>query len=321
MKMLSEKVFRQIRACIYRNGRNVEVSWWKYLFEEGSQDEAAAALKAYQNQDGGFGKGLEPDCSNPYSTPAATYMAYTRLLSVGCDKKEHPMIQGIMKYVEETEYFTEHGWCWSIPSNNKYPCQPWYEYPNAPWFPKDWPPENYINGGFIAFVLKYFEKGNKIYQKTLHLIDYRISLMEKYREFCSFTGEWNQESIEANDWADLLDALEEYQIKSQEECRLLKEKFLKIVKESAISEVYVEIERRIQKRGYTDQELEHIIGRLSNGRVWDEERFVYDPVKSMVWDMANGNKQLMNPAILWWDFISAITDLQILLENNRIKAV
>lgn len=145
--------------------------------------------------------------------------------------------------------------------------------------------------------------------------------MEKYREFCSFTGEWNQESIEANDWADLLDALEEYQIKSQEECRLLKEKFLKIVKESAISEVYVEIERRIQKRGYTDQELEHIIGRLSNGRVWDEERFVYDPVKSVVWDMANGNKQLMNPAILWWDFISAITDLQILLKNNRIKAV
>lgn len=124
MKMLSEKVFHQIRQFVYRNARNVELSWWKCLFENGSPQEVVEALKIYQNEDGGFGNGLEPDCSNPASSPATTYMAYTRLLSVGCDKKDHPMIQGIMKYVEKTEYFTEHGWYWSIPSNNRYPCRP-----------------------------------------------------------------------------------------------------------------------------------------------------------------------------------------------------
>lgn len=319
MKMLSEKVFNQIRQCIYRNARNVEISWWKYLFENGSQEEVVSALKAYQNEDGGFGNGLEPDCSNPNSTPATTYMAYTRLSSVGCDKKKHPMIQGIMKYMEETEYFTEHGWYWSIPSNNTYPCQPWYEFPNAPWFPKDWPAENYVNGGLISFVLKYFDKEHEIYKKTLKVIEYRISLMEKYADFCTFTGEWNQESIEANDWVDLFDAIEKYHIKTQEECQCLKIRFMDIVNESAVPKVRSEIERRIQKRNYTNEELDNIIEHLSRGRVWNDEQFIYDPVNGLVYDTSNGNEQSMKPAELWWNFISAIKDLQILTQNDRVR--
>ena len=32
--------------------------------------------------------------------------------------------------------------------------------------------------------------------------------MGAFKDFCCFTGEWNQESIEANDWAELLEAIE-----------------------------------------------------------------------------------------------------------------
>ena len=77
MKKLSQKVFGQIRKCLYRHGRYVEVTWWRYLFEHGSQEEAIAALAMYQNDDGGFGHGLEPDCANPASSPATTYSLYT----------------------------------------------------------------------------------------------------------------------------------------------------------------------------------------------------------------------------------------------------
>lgn len=318
MKLLSKRVFNQIRQCIYHNARHVEVTWWRYLFENGSREEVVSALEIYQNEDGGFGNGLEPDCSNPDSTPATTYMAYTRLLSIGCDKKEHPMIQSIIKYIENTEYFTEHGWYWSIPSNNKYPCQPWYNFPNAPWFPKDWPAENYINGGFISFVLKYFDKEHEIYQKTLRVIEYRISLMERFAEFCTFTGEWNQESIEANDWAELLESIEEYHIKGKEECCILKSKFMNIVNESAIQEVRTEIERRIQKRSYTDAELGNIIDNLSSGRVWNDDGFIYDAVNGHVYDFTDGSTKTMKSAELWWNLIGAVTDLQILAQYNRI---
>ena len=102
MKKLSQKVFGQIRKCLYQHGRYVEVTWWRYLFEQGSQEEAIAALAMYQNDDGGFGHGLEPDCANPASSPATTYMAYTRLRSLGCDGKEQPMMQAIMRYVEQS---------------------------------------------------------------------------------------------------------------------------------------------------------------------------------------------------------------------------
>ena len=117
MKQLPAAVFSQIRACIYRYARQVEAAWWRCLFENGSSGEVVAALRAYQNEDGGFGNGLEPDCANPGTTPAATFLAYSRLRSVGRDGKDEPMIRDIMRYVENTEHFTDRGWLWAVPSS------------------------------------------------------------------------------------------------------------------------------------------------------------------------------------------------------------
>lgn len=312
MKILSKEVYDQIRKWVYRSARYVEITWWEYFFENGTAEAVVDALAYYQNADGGFGNGLEPDCSNPGSSPATTYMAYTRLLSVGCDEKQHPMIQGIMKYIENTEYFTEHGWYWSIPSNREYPCQPWYEFPNAPWFPKDWPPENYVNGSLIAFILKYFDKEHEIYQKALRVIDYRISLMETYREFCSFTGEWNQESIEANDWVTLLEAMEEYGIRSSEECGRLKKRFMKIVDAAAIPEVRLEIRRRLEKRDYTEEELDSMADNLSHGKKWNEG--------GLICDSSVGKKEpIYSISELWWNLINAVEDLRTLRRYGRLE--
>lgn len=237
MKQLSQAVFRQIRQCLYRYARYVEITWWRRLFEQGSREEALAALAVYQNADGGFGHGLEPDCSNPASSPATTYMAYTRLRSMGCDGKEQPMIQAIMRYVEHAPYFTEHGWYWSIPSNNAYPCQPWYRFPNAPWFPEDSPPENYVNGGWLAFIFRYFDPAHPLYRKALRVTEYRLARMASFADFCAFTGEWHQESIEANDWAELLEAVEMHRLKSPEACQALKEQWMRLVRAHAIPAV------------------------------------------------------------------------------------
>jgi hypothetical protein len=312
MKQLSKEVYEQIRTWVYRHARHVELTWWQYYFENGSREAAVEALGFFQNEDGGFGNGLEPDCSNPNSSPATTVMAYERLKSLDCIQKDHPMIQGIIRFIEHSEYFTEHGWYWSIPSNNNYPCQPWYLFPNAPWFPKDWPAENYVCGDLFRFVLKYFDKEHEIYQKTLRAIEYRLSHMEKFSEFCAFTNEWNQEDIEANDWVSLIEALEESGIKSADECHRLASEFLKIVDEAALPEIRTQIRKRIEKSEITEAELDAIVDRLSAGNGWNTDG---------LWgDTPDEKKDLIcSVGGVCFPIIGAIEELKKLQEHGRLE--
>ena len=65
-------LFNNARNFIYRNARPIEFALWKYHFENGSKESVLEALKAYQNDDGGFGHALEPDSFNPGSSPITT---------------------------------------------------------------------------------------------------------------------------------------------------------------------------------------------------------------------------------------------------------
>lgn len=47
----------------------------RHLWRDGSADDVVTALTAYQNADGGFGKGLEVDIAAPVSNPFATRLA------------------------------------------------------------------------------------------------------------------------------------------------------------------------------------------------------------------------------------------------------
>ena len=53
------------RDFVNRNARPLDFARWKFLFENGSMEQVLSALETYQNEDGGFGNGLEPDCWNP----------------------------------------------------------------------------------------------------------------------------------------------------------------------------------------------------------------------------------------------------------------
>ena len=55
------------REFIYRNARPLDYARWRYLFEDGKREDVLRILAAYQNEDGGFGHGLEADCLNPDS--------------------------------------------------------------------------------------------------------------------------------------------------------------------------------------------------------------------------------------------------------------
>ena len=86
------------------------------------------ALAAYQNPDGGFGHGLEADCLNPHSSPIQTWCATGQLRAVDLWDRDHPVVEGIIGYLESRQDFDGRCWVWAVPSNNDHPHAPWWTW-------------------------------------------------------------------------------------------------------------------------------------------------------------------------------------------------
>lgn len=312
MNVLTNKDYQRIRCWVYRYARHLDITRWQYNFENGTKDDVIEALLFYQNKDGGFGHALEIDCWNPNSSPVCTFIAFRILEEIGCDDKEHPIIRGMINFFEKMEYCTEHGCYWSIPSNNQYPVQPWYQFPNAPWFPKDWPPENYTNSDFINFVLKYFDKNSETYKKVLRIIDYRILIMPKLSIFLTFAKSDIEQEIETNDWIGLINCLQKYNIKNNEECNQLFTQLINIIKSSANKSVYEKCKKIIEKGDIKEsEEIDTMVNNVING-IWSEHGLKCNNPQQKINEIASLGG-------LWWPINGVIDTLKILKKYNRLK--
>ena len=148
---------------IYRNARPLDLARWNYLFENGDKENVLKILSSYQNEDGGFGHGLEPDCWNPNSSPVQTWMATEIIKEVGLKDASHPIIQGILSYLSLNKDFNGHTWLNTISSNN--------DFPHAPWWTYDPSKEQSYNptACLIGFILKYAEQNSELYQTAICL--------------------------------------------------------------------------------------------------------------------------------------------------------
>jgi len=108
--------------------REIELSLWKYYFEDGSKDDVITALSNYQNEDGGFGHALEPDNWNANSTPYTTLHALNILADIEFTDLSHPIYQGIYNYLHSEKELMEYGWRFSVPSNDSFPHAPWWSF-------------------------------------------------------------------------------------------------------------------------------------------------------------------------------------------------
>ena len=73
---LTAENFAKARNFLLSNARLLERRRFHYHFSDGPKDGVFYAILAYQNPDGGFGHGLEPDTSSPESQPLFTQMAF-----------------------------------------------------------------------------------------------------------------------------------------------------------------------------------------------------------------------------------------------------
>ena len=217
----------------------------------------------------------------------------------------------MLKYLEQGDFWNEKGCLWSIPSNNQYPVQPWYLYPNAPWFPKDWPPQNYTNGDFVQFVMKYAKKESKLYKGALQIIEYRLSIMDTLAEFLSFVKSDIEQGIEIHDWIKLIKCLQENKLKSEEECKELFTKLDAIIKKNAMDGVYQSSKKLIEQNDLGVEELDAMVEQIANG-IWSEEGLKCENPEQRL-------KEIGSVGELWWPIYGLIDSIRILREHNRLE--
>lgn len=158
MKLLLEE-YEGIRRWMYRNARPLDLARWRFHFEGGGAAQVLEALTAYQNEDGGFGYALEADSWNPHSTPIQTATAVERLLELEFSDAEHPLVQGILNYLDSGADMDERTWRNVVASNNDYPHAPWWHTEAESTSRSIYNPTAILAG----FILKYAQRDSRLY--------------------------------------------------------------------------------------------------------------------------------------------------------------
>ena len=127
MSLISDEQLERAKRFIFQHGRLLERKLFEHVFEDGTRAGCVRALRAYQNEDGGFGNGLEADLLCPDSTAigAETAMYVLETLGAPCGD----MIERLVRWVVANQ--SEEG---TIPHPPKglfgYPHQPWWRNPD-----------------------------------------------------------------------------------------------------------------------------------------------------------------------------------------------
>ena len=129
---LSPTAFERAAHFLERQARPLEWARFQHLFASGSVAEVVAALVPFQNADGGFGHGLEPDWNAPISSVLATTLAL-QMLRPMAGPETNGMIQAALGYL--LGRFDERTGHWRIipATTPDAPHAPWWsqaEFPN-----------------------------------------------------------------------------------------------------------------------------------------------------------------------------------------------
>lgn len=133
----------QAQDFMWRYARLLERQLFAFHFAGGARAPVLNALRAYQNPDGGFGHGMEPDKRCPASQPVDVEVALRILDQL--DAMQDPMAAQACDFLMSITT-PEGGVPFATPEARRYPHAPW-------WAVDDNPPANINPTGGIAGVL------------------------------------------------------------------------------------------------------------------------------------------------------------------------
>ena len=151
-----EQMQSKTQAWIKRNARPLECARWEYLFENGSKKQVMEKLAAFQNSDGGFGHGLEPDFTMPHSSAIATWTACQILMEIEAERDDK-IVTSTMDYLIHS--FDEKLALWRTIT------QEFNEYPHAPhWHYSEGVQDQWMYNPSVelaAYLVHWSEEGSK----------------------------------------------------------------------------------------------------------------------------------------------------------------
>lgn len=127
MTLLSDEAIKRSKTFIYEKGRLLDRKLYEYIFSGGELKAVLKALLAYQNPDGGFGNGIEPDLLCPDSTAIGAETAMVTLDMLGYQGPEiiEPLIDWLVVNQHEDGYIIH-----PPQALEDYPFQPWWWNPD-----------------------------------------------------------------------------------------------------------------------------------------------------------------------------------------------
>ena len=128
MPVLSLGQLESIKQFIFKNGRLLERQLFEYFFGSGSKEACLKALMAYQNADGGFGNGIEPDITCPTSSGIGVETALW-IMDV-LDGFDSQAATALVSWIADNQ--TQAGDIPHLPKDMAdYPHQPWWKNPDG----------------------------------------------------------------------------------------------------------------------------------------------------------------------------------------------
>ena len=123
---LMQKILNRIDSYIRQNASPLDKAF--YLQKRGELDSKMllSELRKYQNPDGGFAHGIEPDVQAKVSSPIATtvalqYLAHVEIIGV-------EVLEKAVKYLESSFDPETYSWRLIMPEFNDLPHAPWWKY-------------------------------------------------------------------------------------------------------------------------------------------------------------------------------------------------
>lgn len=181
MKILSKECFDKVCESVVKYGRPLEKSLLQAYFFDGPTENILNELKYFQNQDGGFGNGLESDFKLPYSSPMATSVGIRILNEIDEVSESQQMIKAAINYLEKTFISERNGWFAVSDDVNYFPHAPWWHYDNDKGMTvidRNW---GNPSAEILAYIYKYRKYVNEL--EVDILVEYAINYIENKNQF------------------------------------------------------------------------------------------------------------------------------------------
>lgn len=168
MKNINQSAFDASSSYILNNARYLEKLLLGHYFISPCGEKIVKALKMYQNKDGGYGNGLEPDFRMSFSSPMATSIALRILAEFSETEGALEQINLALLYLESTYNEDLKGWESTSKMVNLFPHAPWWTYQA---------PEHELGGNPSAEIVGYLYKFRNVRDKLdiIQLKNYYIN--------------------------------------------------------------------------------------------------------------------------------------------------